>query len=110
MPPLLATQDHGVASRQEEAAPHTNAAIARFSTYKTLCKTVVLCRRLGGACPRPRPPSATRSNGFVGETKLWTLTYYSLVNLDTCLKAEAQNWTDLNCRLELRLKWVWTNL
>ena len=38
---------------------------------------------------------------FVSQTKLWTQIYDLLLELDTCLTLEAQNWTDLNCRLQL---------
>ena len=33
----------------------------------------------------------------VNTETLQTPLYYSLLALDTCVTAEAQNWTDLNC-------------
>ena len=37
----------------------------------------------------------TTSTGLCRKQKLWTHIYYLVPDLDTCLIAEAQNWTDL---------------
>ena len=48
-----------------------------------------------GACPSP---PATQNNVFVSQTKLWTPTC-NLLDDDTCVTPETQNWTDLNCTI-----------
>ena len=46
----------------------------------------------GGACA---PPAAGSSR----KQELWTQKYDPLLDLDTCLTPEAQNWTDMICRV-----------
>ena len=48
-----------------------------------------------------RPPPSTQNHAVVSQTKLWTLVYDLLLDLDTCLAPEAQKWTDFNYSLKL---------
>ena len=40
------------------------------------------------------PPLRDKTTVLVLKQQLWTLTYRFLLDLDTCLAEEAQNWTD----------------
>ena len=83
MPHLLATQNHGLASRQGRGKPPmpTTQLSAMPHTRFTLRKTLVLPRRPGGASPSP---PATQNHGFVLQIKIWSKIEYLLIIYPEC--------------------------
>ena len=69
MPPLIATQNNGFASRQgERQAPNAHDAIVRYSTHKTyITQSLVFVSQAGRGVPPP--PPATQNHGFVPQTR-----------------------------------------